>query len=82
VLIQAQGVNKSETNLLERQSQRVLVPMRCRAYHGLPTKSCLEESKSFSESQTNTSYHWTIYFEERIVTGKPFTQKSFSLNNL
>ena len=26
--------------------------------------------------------YWTIHFEEHIVTEKPFTQESFSLNNL
>ena len=73
-----QGVKKPKPTCLKDNPERVLVPMRCRAYHGLPTKSCLEESKALEWAKPNTSQiYLTIHLAERIVTERPFTQESF-----
>ena len=41
--------------------------MRCRAYPGLPAKSCLQEVKALQWAKPNTfQIYWTIHFEERI----------------
>ena len=63
-----QGVNKPKTNLLERQSKRETWCQCAAALNpGLPSKSCLKETKALQRAKPNTfQIHWTIHFEERI----------------
>ena len=74
-----QGVNKPKTNLLDRQSKRETW-CRCAVAlnPGLPSKSCLKETKALQRAKPNTSFMTLLFhFGERIVTERPFTQESF-----
>ena len=77
-----QGVKKPKPTCLKDNPERVLVPMRCRAYHGLPTKSgslSLEESKAFQKAKPNLSYHFTISLERKNRYQKTFYSGKFLL---
>ena len=42
-----QGGEKPKPTCLKDNPEKDLVPMRCRAYPGLPSKSCLQGTKAF-----------------------------------
>ena len=52
--------------------------MRCRAYHGLPAKSCLQETKSFELERIEHNFiTLTISLEETLNTEKTFYSENF-----
>ena len=55
----------------------------CRCASALNPRSCLKGTKAFPRAKPNTRFiTWLVHFEETLNTEKPFTQKSFSRNNL
>ena len=56
-----QGVNKPKTNLLERQSKRETWCQCAAALNpGLPSKSCLKETKALQRAKPNTFQKNTV----------------------
>ena len=79
----AQGVHKPETNLLEMNDNPKETWCRCASALNPRSISCLKGTKSFELERIGHNFiTLTIHSEENWSTEKPFTQKSFSYNNL
>ena len=51
------GWTNQKPTCLKENPEKDLVPMRCRAYPGLPAKSCLQQTKSFCSRKNWTQFY-------------------------